>query len=99
MITDVECTNGTVYLHTHKGEDSGEIAEALRPYIGHLASFYPPNNYGHINPHKATYGYIRAINGDTVTVYVPALDYTGDVNAFDAFGSYCTHVYPKKEGE
>lgn len=90
----VASTDGRVYLHTHKGADAQEIAEALRPFVGHFAAFYPPNNYGHINPHKATRGWIRAVNGTKVTVHVPSIDYTGDVDAFDAFGSYCTMIEP-----
>jgi hypothetical protein len=92
-------TDGTVYLHTHKGETSEEIAEALKPFVGRFAAFYPPNMYGHINPHRATWGWIRAVDGTTVTVHVPSINYTGTVEAFEAFGSYCTRIAPPREGE
>lgn len=95
----VASTDGRVYLHTHKGADAQEIVEALRPFVGRFAAFYPPNAYGHINPHKATRGWIRAVNGTRVTVHVPSIDYTGDVDAFDAFGSYCTHILPSEGSE
>jgi hypothetical protein len=55
--------------------------------------------YGHINPHQSTRGYIRAIDGAKVTVYVPRTDYTGTVDAFEAFGSYCTTIHPKREDD
>lgn len=100
MITaHVAATDGTVYLRTQHGEHALEIAEALRPYIGRLARFYPPNLYGHINPHQSTRGYIRAIDGAVVTVEVPATGYTGEVDAFEAFGSYCTMIEPELKGE
>jgi hypothetical protein len=95
----VASTDGTVYLSTQQGLSAEEITEALKPYIGHLAAFYPPNNYGYINPHRATWGYIRAIDGRRVTVHVPSIGYTGEVDAFDAFGSYCTRIAPEREGE
>jgi uncharacterized NAD(P)/FAD-binding protein YdhS len=92
----VASTDGTVYLHTHKGDTAEQIAEALRPYVGRIARFYPPNAYGHINPHQSTRAIIRAINGTTITVYVPRIDYTGKVDAFEAFGSYCTTIEPEE---
>jgi cytosine/adenosine deaminase-related metal-dependent hydrolase len=91
-ITHVTSRSGTIYLHTHLAETGQEIAEALRPYIGRFAAFYPPNRYGHINPHKSTWGWIKAINGTMITVHVPRLGYTGDVDAWEAFGSYCTII-------
>ncbi len=90
----VTSTDGTTNLHTHKGETSQEIADALRPYIGHFARFYPPNRYGHINPQRSTGGWIRAVDGTRVTFYVPNLDHTGEADAFEAFGSYCTTIEP-----
>lgn len=99
ITTHVASTDGTVYLRTQQGGSAEEIAEALRPYIGHFAAFYPPNAYGHINPHRATRGWIRAVDGTRVTVEVPATGYTGDVDAFAAFGSYCTMIEPNREGE
>lgn len=99
MISKVGSADGTIYLHTHKGDSAEEIAEALAPYIGRFASFYPPNNYGHINPHESTRAWIRAIDGVTVTVEVPRTGYIGDVNAFDAFGSYCTRIHPASKRE
>lgn len=96
ITTHVASTDGTVYLRTQHGESSEEIAEALRPYIGRFARFYPPNMYGHINPHRSTGGWIRAINGTKVTVHVPNLDYTGEVDAGEAFGSYCTIIDPEE---
>jgi hypothetical protein len=97
ITTHVSSTDGTVYLRTQFGESSEEIAEALRPYIGRFAHFYPPNMYGHINPQRATRGWIRGIDGTRVTVHVPAIDYTGEVDAGDAFGSYCTIIDPAEE--
>lgn len=93
-ITHMTSSNGTVYLHTHHAATAQEIADALRPYIGRFAAFHPANMYGHVNPHKSTRGWIRAINGTTVTVHVPATDFTGDVDAFDGFGHYCTRIAP-----
>lgn len=98
----VASTDGTIYLRTQHGNSSEEIADALRPYIDHFAAFYPPNLYGHINAQRATWGWIRAINGTQITVYVPNLGYTGEVDAFDAFdafGSYCTMITPNRESE
>lgn len=95
MITTlVASTDGRIYLRTQHGADAQEIADALRRYIGHYAAFYPPNAYGHINPHRATRGWIRDVNGTRVTVHIPALNYTGEVDAFEAFGSYCTMIWP-----
>ena len=100
MITKmVSGTDGSTYLHTHLGADAQEIADALRPYIGHMVVFYPPNMYGHINPQKATYGWLRGVEGTRVRFYVPALDYEGDADAFDAFGSYCTRIEAKREDD
>lgn len=99
ITTYVSSTDGTIYLRTQHGETSEEIAEALRPYIGHFAAFYPPNMYGYINPHRATWGWIRAVNGTRVTVYVPNRDYVGDVDAGEAFGSYCTRIEAKREAQ
>lgn len=100
MITaHVSSTDGQIYLHTHHGETSEEIAEALRPYIGHYAAFYPPNMYGHINTQRATWGWIREVNGTQVTVEVPRIGYTGVVDAGAAFGTYSTTIKTKKEGE
>jgi hypothetical protein len=96
-ITTHTATDGSVYLRTQHGRTPEEIAESLRPYIGRFARFYPPNMYGHINPHRSTRGWIRSIDGTRVTVYVPALGYTGEVDAGEAFGSYCTVIDPKKE--
>lgn len=92
----VTSTDGTIYLRTQHARTTEEIAEALKPYIGHVAHFYPPNAYGHINPHKPTRGRILAVNGTRVTVHVAALDHTGDVDAFEAFGSYCTIIEPMR---
>jgi len=98
MITKhVATTDGTVYLRTQQGESSEEIAEALKPYIGQVAHFYPPNLYGHINIHRATRGEITAVEGTEVSFYVASLDYTGTVDAFEGFGSYCTMIDPKEE--
>lgn len=91
-ITQHTATDGTVYLHTHKGETSEEIAAALTPYVGRFARFYPPNMYGHIHTERSTRGWIRAVNGTRVTVYVPAHDYTGEVDAGEAFGTYATII-------
>ena len=95
----VAATDGSTYLHTHLGDSAQEIADALRPYIGHMALFYPPNRYGHINPHQATRGYLRAVEGTRVSFYVPALDYAGEADAFEAFGSYCTRILDRRESE
>ena len=91
----VASTDGRIYLRTQQGNSAEEIAEALRPYIGQFAAFYPPNAYGYINPHRVTWGYLRAVTGTNVTIHVPAINYTGDVDAFGAFGSYCTMIEPK----
>lgn len=97
ITTHVSATDGTIYLRTQHGDSAQDIADALRPYIGHLAAFYPPNLYGHINPHQATRGRILAVEGTRVTFHVPRTGYTGDVDAFDGFGSYCTTIEPKQE--
>jgi hypothetical protein len=99
ITTFVSSTDGRIFLRTQHGADAAEIAEALKPYIGHFAAFYPPNAYGHINVQRTTWGWIRAVQGESVTVHVPALGYTGDVNAFDAFGSYCTMIEPASKKE
>lgn len=91
--------NGTVYLRTQYGRDAAEIAEALRPYVGRFAAFYPPNVYGYINTDRATRGWIRAVDGTQVTVYVPSTGFTGAVDAFAAFGSYCTLIEAEQEVE
>lgn len=96
ITTHVSSTDGTVYLRTQHGESAEEIAEALRPYIGRFAHFYPPNLYGHINAQQSTCGWIRAVNGTKITVEVPRNSYTGEVDAFDAFGSYCTIINPER---
>lgn len=97
ITTHISPTDGRTYLRTQFGESSEEIAEALRPYIGRFVHFYPPNMYGHINPHRSTRGWIRAVDGTKVTVYVPTLGYTAEVDAGEAFGTYCTVIEPVKE--
>jgi hypothetical protein len=99
ITTHVTSTDGTVYLRTQHGESAEDIAEALKPYVDRFAHFYPPNLYGHINPHRSTRGWIRAVNGTRVTVEVPSTGYTGEVDAFDAFGSYCTIIEPQRVKE
>lgn len=100
MITKhVSSTDGTIYLHTQHGSSAAEIAEALRPYIGRIAHFYPPNGYGHITPHRSTAAWIKAVNGTQITVHVTGTGYEGEVDAFDAFGSYCTRIDPAKNKE
>lgn len=95
MITQHTATDGTIYLHTHHGESGEEIAAALVPFVGRLANFYPPNGYGHVNPHRSTLARIEAVNGTQVSVTVPGTGYAGEVDAFDAFGSYCTRIQPE----
>lgn len=99
MVTKLESASGMVYLHTHKATASAEIAEALQPYVGRFAWFYPANTYGHVDPHRSTYGLIEAVNGADVRVFVPRTGYRGTVDAFEGFGHYCTTIDAEPETE
>lgn len=96
ITTHVAGTDGTIYLRTQRGKTSEEIAEALKPYVGHFAAFYPPNMYGYINAQRATWGWIRKVDGTQVTAEVPRTGYIGVVDAGEAFGSYCTRIEPRR---
>ena len=93
ITTHVDSCDGTVYLRTHLGESAAEIVEALRPYIGRYMRMDLPNLYGH---YRHYWGDLLSVDGDTVTVYVPAHDYTTTINAFDAFGTHCTLIEKEK---
>lgn len=84
--------DGIVYLHTHHGESSREIAEALTPYVGRTVYADVPNNYGHYQRVRVE---LRAVNGTDATVYYARTDYTATVDAFDAFGTHSTMILPE----
>lgn len=94
-ISTLVSTDGTVYLRTHQGQSSQEIAESLRPYIGRILTCDLPNNYGYYHRYRAK---LEDVNG--TQVQVEAILSTGsrvsvNVDAFDAFGTHCTIIHPE----
>jgi hypothetical protein len=87
--------DGTVYLRTHEGHSSREIAESLVPYIGRTMRGDLANNYGHYNRYRLT---LKGVSGDQVTVEVFASGRTHvvEADAFSTFGSACTMIDPEK---
>lgn len=88
--------DGTVYLRTHLGETSEEIANSLVPYIGHTMSAYLSNNYGYFDRY-----WVKLINVSgvmvTVETVISGTKHVVNVNAFDGFGTACTMIKPKEK--
>lgn len=98
ITTHLSSTDGTVYLHTHHGESSAQIADALSPYIGRDMKADLPNNYGHYARYRVR---LEAVDGERVTVLATTRDgrkHRTTVDAFDAFGTNCTTIEPVREG-
>jgi len=87
--------DGTVYLRTHEGDSSREIAESLVPYIGRTMRGDLANNYGHYNRYRLM---LKAVSGDLVTVEVSVNGRTHvvEADAFCTFGNSCTMIDPEK---
>lgn len=93
-VTKLESTGGIVYLHTHRGDSSAEIAESLVPYIGREMNANLPNDYGYYKNYRVT---LIAVDGESVTVEEMRSGIIRTYAAFDVFGSdgHATVIRPE----
>lgn len=87
----VASTDGMIYLHTHLGESTKEIGEALTPYVGRVMDGDVPNNYGHFKRYRLT---LLGVDGGRVKIREARTGFEGEYDAFDVFGTSCTHIEP-----
>lgn len=81
--------SGNAYVWTHEMATEREMVESLSHYVGHsMYAFWGE---------KRTLVRLESISGTSVRVYSFRTGNTIVCSAFDAFGSYCTTVQPKKE--
>lgn len=93
-VTKLESVRGPIYLHTHKGDSSEEIANSLIPYIGRVMNAYLPNDYGHHKSYRVT---LIAVDGQSVTVEEMRSGIIRTYDAFNVFGSdgHATVIQPE----